>query len=43
MKKDETIQLMYDFMYFQISNLWTMEKLINAFNITRKHNMANDQ
>ena len=35
---------MYASVYFQTSKLWTMEKILDAFEITGcKHNMASDQ
>ena len=44
MKKDESIQLTYASIYVQTSKLWTMEKILNAFEIIGcKHNMASDQ
>ena len=44
MKKDASIQLTYASVYIQIFELWTMEKIIDAFEITGcKHNMASDQ
>ena len=44
MKKDESIQLMYASLYVQASKPWTMEKVINAFEIIGcKHKMALDQ
>ena len=44
MEKDESIQLIYAFVYPQTSKLWTMKNVIDAFEITGcKHGLGSQQ